>query len=367
MSERLRPPDRRAGVHRIASVSLPVLLMAALASAVSAQSAPASAARQGAPTQAQVSGPGPSAQSPALGGRGDIPRYLAFSPDGKLLATADSDGTARLWNVAAHRQVRAPIRLRGARVLAVAFSPGGKVLAIADSDGTVRLWNLATRHQVGAPFKVGRTQVLDVAFSPSGAMLATAGKDGRARLFRVATRHRIGAAIVPGDGEVLAVRFSPSGAILATDSDFSAQLWSVATHRRLGQPIGTLAPVDAAVLSVAFSPRGQILATAGNENGEIRLRNVKTHRQLGRTMSAGRSDAYGVVFSPDGRRLITTDTDGTIRQWNVATRRQSRPPIAPKDTPEFLREALSPNGKILATTQFGGPAQLWDLRTGQPA
>ena len=76
---------------------------------------------------------------------------MAFSPDGKILATADSDGTARLWNVATRRQIGAPIRVRRARVLGVAFSPGGKVLATADSDGTARLWNVATRRRVGAP------------------------------------------------------------------------------------------------------------------------------------------------------------------------------------------------------------------------
>jgi WD40 repeat protein len=82
-------------------------------------------------------------------------------------------------------------------------------------------------------------------------------------------------------------------------------------------------------------------------------------------MSAGQTDAYAVAFSPDGKTLVTTDTDGTIRQWDVATRRQIRAPIAPEGAPEFLRAALSPNGKILATTQFGGPAQLWDLNTSK--
>jgi WD40 repeat protein len=87
------------------------------------------------------------------------------------------------------------------------------------------------------------------------------------------------------------------------------------------------------------------------------------HRGLG-----GQGDIpRALAFSPDGKTLITTDTDGTIRQWNVATRRQIRAPIAPASIPEFLREALSPNGKILATTQFGGAAQLWDLKTGKRA
>ena len=287
--------------------------------------------RTGRATRARESMRGVLAQPGGLGGRGDIPRAVAFSPDGKILATADSDGTARLWDVATRRQIGAPIRVRRARVLGVAFSPGGKVLATADSDGTSRLWNVATRRRVGAPFKVGRTRVLGVAFSPAGKILATAGAGGRARLWDVATRRRIGAAMIPGGGPVLAVAFSPSGKILATDSEFKARLWDVATRRRLGRAIGTLTPVDAAVLAVAFSPRGKILATAGNENGEIRLRNVKTHRQIGRTMSAGQTDAYGVAFSPDGKTLVTTDTDGTIRQWNVATRRQIRAPINPQE------------------------------------
>jgi hypothetical protein len=121
MSRRVRPEAQRAGAHRNAAIWAPALLVASLVSVVSAQ--PALAAGHDAPTAARVSKPFALAAHPALGGRGDIPRYLAFSPDGKLLATADSDGTARLWDVATHRQVRAAIRLRGAHVLAVAFSP----------------------------------------------------------------------------------------------------------------------------------------------------------------------------------------------------------------------------------------------------
>src|SRR6202042_3367151 len=152
--------------------------------------------RTGRAARARESARGVLAQRRGLGGRGDIPRAVVFSPNGKILATADSDGTARLWDVATRRQIGAPIKVRGARVLAVAFSPGRKILATADSDGTARLWNVATRRRVGAPFKVGSTRVVGVAFSPAGKVLATAGEGGRARLWDVATRRRIGVAMI---------------------------------------------------------------------------------------------------------------------------------------------------------------------------
>ena len=79
---------------------------------------------------------------------------VAFSPDGKLLATADTDGTVRLWNPATRRPVGAPLLAstgRGGGVDGVAFSPDGKLLASASDDGTVRLWNPATGQPVGAP------------------------------------------------------------------------------------------------------------------------------------------------------------------------------------------------------------------------
>ena len=170
---------------------------------------------------------------------------VAFGPDGKILASADADGTVRLWNPVTGQSQDLPLQVGAAppgAVGAVAFSPDGKILAAAYSKGTVQLWNPATGQPLGPPLRPhGPDRLVNgVAFTPDGKILATADADGTVRLWNPATRQsrglplQVGAARVGG---VTAVAFSPDGKILATaDSDGTIQLWNPATRQPLARP-----------------------------------------------------------------------------------------------------------------------------------
>jgi WD40 repeat protein len=110
---------------------------------------------------------------------------VAFNTGGTLLATADADGTVRLWNPATGQAVASLPADTGAAVSAVAFNPDGSLLATADADGTVGLWNPATGRAVASlPADIGAA-VSAVAFSPDGGLLATADADGTVQIWNM--------------------------------------------------------------------------------------------------------------------------------------------------------------------------------------
>ncbi len=151
---------------------------------------------------------------------------VAFSPDGKTLASGSTDDTIRLWNMATHQPIGQPLKGHTGSVTSVAFSPDGKTLASGSFDHTLRLWDVATRRPIGQPFSGQSALVASVAFSPDGKTLASGGADGTVRLWDVATHQPIGQPLKGHTGSVTSVAFSPDGKTLASGSfDHTIRLW----------------------------------------------------------------------------------------------------------------------------------------------
>jgi len=282
-------------------------------------------------------------------------RAIAFSPDGSTISSVGADQNVKLWDTSSGECLKT-LSEHPKRVQAVAFSPKGNLLTCGSDDQTVSLWNVtSSKSQKILHEHTGR--VLSVAFGPQGKTLASASSDKTVKLWNISTGQCYN--VLKGHiGWVWSVTFSPDGKTLASGSDDqSVKLWDTSTDKCLR----TLRGHSNRVRSVTFAPKDKILAS-GSDDQTVKLWDASSGECL-RTLQGHTDRIWSVAFSPEGNILASGSDDQTVRLWDVSTGQIIK--ILQGYSNGVMSVAFAPGGKTFVSNSDDQTVRCWDVSTGQ--
>jgi eukaryotic-like serine/threonine-protein kinase len=302
---------------------------------------------------------------------------LAFSPDGTRVATASLDKTARVWDADSGQEVRT-LRGHNDMVSHVLFTADGNRVITASWDGTMKVWNASSEPEFRT-LKGHTSFIANLAFGPDSRLIASAGQES-VRLWDV----EAGKEIFHLGGAQQCLSFRPDGKRLATGGqDDTVQVWDVEGAAGGRQPtrLQQFAGHTGRISTVAFRPDGQQVASAstgsqdGRKAGEVFLWDPETGVRTGQLPEL-KASALSLAWRPDGQRLATLTADGTVQVWEPAAGKEVRSlRPAPAFGSSYLAlgvVAFSPDGKRLAAASSNAldihqraEVVVWDADTGE--
>lgn len=274
---------------------------------------------------------------------------IIFSPDGKYLATASQDNTARVWEANGGREVARVVYEK--EVLAIAFSADGSSIAAVSSDNTAGVWKVATGPEVARISHANN--ITDVRFSLDGLYLSTASEDKTAGIWEAATGHVFRK---PGEGSAHSVALGPLGGLLAAATGDTVMVWEVGSDKEIAR-IDHKTPLDWEEIERRRAARGESYRVVRPE--------------IDRMKREGSVEI--VAFSPDERYLVTMRADEIARVWEVRSRREivsiqynGHPiTVALSSTGKFLAVGFHPDWKSTTEVKDDNTVQVWELPSGK--
>lgn len=254
-----------------------------------------------------------------LPGHKGLIRSIVFSPDGQLLATSaevDSQpfgGIIYIWS-SSNGELLFELKQHTHWIAGLAFSPNGKHMASCGYDGSVRIWNTQTWKEDQIIGQDERGPVQGVVFHPSSTKFAAIGSGGNfVKVFELGNPREL-LKFNPHLAQTNWLSYSPDGQLLATASwDKTIRLWNANDGRLWKTLTGHAAEVNCAV----FSPDGQRIAS-GSKDRSVKVWDVMTGIET-LTLKGHSKDVHCVSFSPDGRQLASSSSDGTVKIWDAHT------------------------------------------------
>ena len=282
-------------------------------------------------------------------GHTDLVNSVAFSTDGKSIASGSLDKTIRIWDAKTGKPIKTFSGHTNA-VNSVAFSPDGKSIVSGFGDN-VGIWDVKTGNTIKT--LEGHTDVSSVAFSTDGKSIASGSLDNTIIIWDVETGNLI-KTLRGHTYYVYSVAFSPDGTTIASGSwDKTIRIWNVET----GNLIKILRGHTHYVWSVTFSPDGKYIAS-GSLDKTIRIWDAKTGKPI-KTFSGHTNAVNSVAFSPDGKSIASGSWDKTIKIWDVETGNPIK--TLQGHTRSVYSVAFSPDGKHVASGSEDKTIIIWQL------
>lgn len=285
-----------------------------------------------------------------LEGHAGIVWQIAYSPDGRTLASASADGTLRFWGIDGREE--GLVEGFGSPLLDVQFEPKTGQIAAVDADGRLLLWDRSRK--LLQNWSAHRAPTRAVQFSPDGQLIATASQDGTVKIWN---KQGTLMQTLRGEGfSIQALLWTQGEQIIAGDEQGKIYLWNSA-----GERVATFSNHQAAVTALDIHPEEPILVSVGRDR-QVKLYDLDS-REMINGFLAHRGPIYNVRFTPGGEELITVGDDKLIHVWQLdETFTAALRETLVGHTGLVAALAISPDGGTIATSGGDRAVRLWELQ-----
>jgi WD40 repeat protein len=284
---------------------------------------------------------------------------VCFSPDGQRLASAGQEGDLHVWDVKGRRRL---FTLHGhsGPVWDHAYTPDGKRLVSAGGDFLVQVWDAeASQESLTLPISRISGNVNALTYGAGGRLLAWGNTAGQVGVWDTAQKReafRLERPEASRNSRIWSICIDPEGRHVAwCQADAPASLWEIETAKQL--PLTDTGKV----VGIAFSADGQRLLGAVSQDGELRLCDLRSGREIFKLYRPAGA-IQQVVFSADGRRCVSLEGWRTARLWDTETGRELG---KMEHQPNVRRLTLTADGRFLALGGIDGWLSVWDLTTNR--